>query len=105
MQFRFVYHCLDKLVDAVEAREGYRDDVLRVCDNCGDVRPASQSYALTPLDFRPWLDECSNLSTFKAFGPNRCGDCIPADAISADEYIRTPRQGWQNFSKVIVSGN
>ncbi|RYZ91051.1 MAG: hypothetical protein EOP04_01855 [Proteobacteria bacterium] len=105
MQFRFVYHCLDKLVDAVEEREGYREDVLRVCDNCGDVRPMSSSYALTPIDIKPWLDECSKLSTFKAFGPNRCGECIPADAISSDDYFKTPRQGWHYSSKLIRCDN
>lgn len=101
MQFRFVYHCLDKVALASEMCNPFQDEWMRDCDNCGETRPAADSYCLTPLDFKPWLDECPDLSTFKAFGPNRCADCLPADAISSEDYLKTPRQGWHHFSKLI----
>ncbi len=104
MKFSFIYHCLDKIASASELCSPFAGEWMRVCDKCGESRPASESYCLTPIDFKPWLDECPNLSTFKAFGPNRCGDCIPDDAMSAKNYLKTPT-GRRHFSEVINFGN
>lgn len=102
MKARFTYSCLKNVVDACEARNGYRDDNLRVCDHCGKYELASKSYCLVPIDMGAWLRQDPNLVKFKEFGPNRCEDCLPADSICADEYMASPRKGWQ-FSSTLYT--
>jgi transcriptional regulator with XRE-family HTH domain len=85
-QYRFTYSRLDKLAD--------RDEMLgyelaeRICDKCGKSAPARDSYCLTPIDFAPWLAESKSLDTWKAFGPNRCGECLPPDSLEGGAYLK-----------------
>lgn len=86
-QYRFTYSRLDRLADRDAIFFGH-EAADRVCDKCGKSAPARDSYCLTPIDFKPWLAESKSLETWKAFGPNRCKDCLPPDAIEGGAYLK-----------------
>jgi transcriptional regulator with XRE-family HTH domain len=86
IQYRFTFQRFDKLVDQ-GALLG-QDWPDRDCENCKKTFPARDIYAITPIDFRPWLAESPTLDTFKAFGPNRCKSCLPMDAIDAGDFLK-----------------
>jgi transcriptional regulator with XRE-family HTH domain len=85
-RYRFTYQRLDKLADREEML-GY-ELAERLCDKCQKSFPVRDSYTLAPIKWGPWLEESPTLDTFKAFGPNRCKDCLPPDALEAGNFIK-----------------
>lgn len=100
MDKRFTYSKMDKIVENSILTHGKILDPERRCDNCKNSYRASELYALTPLDFKEWLNESPNLDTLKKFGLVRCQNCLPKDAVSSEEYFKSARGGWQHSAQV-----
>lgn len=84
--FRFTYERLDRLVKLKTRTPGYSEP-SQPCDCCRSLIRLSDTYELTPVDFRPWLAESRTLRTLIAFGLRRCRQCIPSDAVPAGEAL------------------